>query len=80
MSACGPRTSSRLGPDRDFVSGKVLLSEYTGASSLLHVELPGGEVFLVAHEGRAPDAGSPLGLAIAPERLHYFDQAGLRTA
>jgi multiple sugar transport system ATP-binding protein len=62
------------------VSGKVLLSEYTGASSLLHVELPGGEVFLVAHEGEAPEAGAPLELAIAPERLHFFDQTGLRTA
>jgi multiple sugar transport system ATP-binding protein len=60
------------------VSGKVLISEYTGASSLLHVELAGGEVFLVAHEGQAPAAGAALGLTISPDRLHFFNRAGRR--
>jgi ABC-type sugar transport system ATPase subunit len=67
-------------PAAGLVSGRVLISEYTGASSLLHVELPAGEVFLVAHEGRAPEAGSAVGLTIAPDRLHYFDHAGRRCA
>jgi ABC-type sugar transport system ATPase subunit len=66
-------------PGSGLVSGRVLLSEYTGASSLLHVELPGGEVFLVAYDGQAIDADTRLGLAIAPDRLHFFDSAGQRT-
>jgi ABC-type sugar transport system ATPase subunit len=65
-------------PGSGLVGGQVLISEYTGASSLLHVELPGGEVFLVAHDGEAPKAGAALGLAIAPDRLHFFDRAGRR--
>jgi multiple sugar transport system ATP-binding protein len=65
-------------PAQGLVAGTVLLSEYTGASSLVHVALPGGEVFLVAHEGEAPPAGARLGLTIAPDRLHFFDRDGLR--
>ena len=65
-------------PGSGLVNGKVLLSEYTGASSLLHVELPGGEVFLVAHDGQAIDADTALGLTIAPDRLHFFDGTGQR--
>ncbi|MET0746201.1 MAG: sn-glycerol-3-phosphate ABC transporter ATP-binding protein UgpC [Microvirga sp.] len=75
-----PEDLKPTAPGTGLVSGRVLLSEYTGASSLLHVGLPGGEVCLVAHEGQAPDAGAPLELAVAPDRLHYFDRAGLRTA
>jgi ABC-type sugar transport system ATPase subunit len=65
-------------PGSGLVSGRVLLSEYTGASSLLHVELPGGEIFLVAHDGQAIGADTILGLTIAPDRLHFFDGAGRR--
>ena len=65
-------------PGSGLVSGRVLLSEYTGASSLLHVELPGGEIFLVAYDGQAIDADTALGLTIAPDRLHFFDGAGRR--
>ncbi|QRM27605.1 ABC transporter ATP-binding protein [Microvirga sp. VF16] len=65
-------------PGSGLVSGRVLLSEYTGASSLLHVELPGGEVFLVAYDGQAVDADTAVGLTIAPDRLHFFDSAGRR--
>lgn len=65
-------------PGSGLVSGKVLLSEYTGASSLLHVELPGGEIFLVAYDGQAIDADTTLGLTITPDRLHFFDDAGRR--
>ena len=49
-------------PGSGLVSGRVLLSEYTGASSLLHVELPSGEVFLVAYDGQTIDADTALGL------------------
>lgn len=67
-------------PGAGLVDGKVLLSEYTGASSLLHVELPSGEVFLVGYEGCAIDAGTAVGLTIAPDRLHFFDDAGQRAS
>ncbi|KAB0265729.1 ABC transporter ATP-binding protein [Microvirga brassicacearum] len=65
-------------PGSGLVSGRVLLSEYTGASSLLHVELPGGEVFLVAYDGQTIDADTALALTIAPDRLHFFDATGRR--
>jgi multiple sugar transport system ATP-binding protein len=65
-------------PGSGLVSGRVLLSEYTGASSLLHVELPGGEVFLVAYDGQMIDADTTVGLTIPPDRLHFFDVAGRR--
>jgi ABC-type sugar transport system ATPase subunit len=67
-------TDPRLG----LLSGRVLLSEYTGASSLLHVELPGGEAFLVVYDGQMIDADTSVGLTIAPDRLHFFDVAGRR--
>jgi ABC-type sugar transport system ATPase subunit len=67
-------------PGAGLVGGEVLLSEYTGASSLLHVELPGGEVFLVGCEGCAIDAGTAVGLTITPDRLHFFDDAGRRAS
>jgi ABC-type sugar transport system ATPase subunit len=66
-------------PASGFVSGRVLLSEYTGASSLLHVELTGGEVFLVAYDGQTVAADTLVGMTIAPDRLHFFDHAGRRT-
>ncbi|MDF2810008.1 MAG: transporter ATP-binding protein [Microvirga sp.] len=65
-------------PGSGLRSGRVLLSEYTGASSLLHVELPGGEVFLVAYDGQTIDADTALALTIAPDRLHFFDAIGRR--
>jgi multiple sugar transport system ATP-binding protein len=74
-----PEDLELIDPASGLVSGKVLISEYTGASSLLHLELPGGEVCLVAHEGQAPEAGAVLGLTIAPARLHFFNEAGRRT-
>ena len=65
-------------PGSGLVGGRLLLSEYTGASSLLHVELPGGEIFLVENDGRPIDADTALGLTVAPDRLHFFDGAGQR--
>jgi multiple sugar transport system ATP-binding protein len=65
-------------PGSGLVSGRVLLSEYTGASSLLHVELPDGEVFLVAYDSQMIDADTTVGLTVAPDRLHFFDVAGRR--
>ncbi len=59
------------------VTGRVTISEYTGATSLLHVE-SGTETFLVVHDGAAPPAGAPVGLAIDPAKLHFFDAGGRR--
>jgi ABC-type sugar transport system ATPase subunit len=57
--------------------GKVLISEYTGASTLLHVELSTGETCLVIHDAHAPESGAQVSLAIAPEDMHFFDADGL---
>jgi multiple sugar transport system ATP-binding protein len=73
-----PEDLKLTNPGSGLVSGRVLLSEYTGASSLLHVELPGGQVFLVAYDGQAIDADTTVELTIAPDRLHFFDVAGQR--
>ncbi|MCB8821142.1 ABC transporter ATP-binding protein [Microvirga rosea] len=74
-----PEDLTLTDPGSGLVSGRVLLSEYTGASSLLHVELPGGEVFLVAYDGPSIEPDTLLGLTIAPDRLHFFDSDGRRT-
>jgi ABC-type sugar transport system ATPase subunit len=73
-----PEDLKLTNPGSGLISGRVLLSEYTGASSLLHVELPGGEVFFVAYDGHAINADATIGLTIAPDRLHFFDIAGRR--
>ena len=75
-----PEDLKLTNPGSGLVSGRVLLSEYTGASSLLHVELPGGEAFLVVYDGQMIDADTSVGLTIAPDRLHFFDVAGQRAS
>ncbi len=56
--------------------GRVVLGEYTGASSLLHVAIDGGNTLLVIHDGEMPAPDTEVGLTIAPERLHFFDANG----
>ncbi|GLS32490.1 multiple sugar transport system ATP-binding protein [Mesorhizobium albiziae] len=83
-----PKTASLVGvrpedleltePGSGFVDARILISEYTGASSLLHVQLPSGQVFLVAHDGEAPPADTSVGLAVEPGRLHFFADSGRR--
>jgi multiple sugar transport system ATP-binding protein len=73
-----PEDLALTAPEAGLVKGRVLLNEYTGASSLLHVELTGGEIFLVTYDGRTIGTDTPVGLTIAPERLHFFDHAGQR--
>jgi ABC-type sugar transport system ATPase subunit len=58
------------------LAGRVVLSEYMGASILLHVALTTGETCLVVHDGAAPPAETEVSLAIAPENLHFFDREG----
>ncbi len=65
-----------VGAGQGMLAGKVAVSEYTGASSLLHVALAGGETCLVVHEGDAPQIGAGVELDASPERLHFFDAAG----
>ena len=65
-----------VGAGQGMLAGKIAVSEYTGASSLLHVVLAGGETCLVVHEGDAPPIGAGVELGASPERLHFFDAAG----
>jgi ABC-type sugar transport system ATPase subunit len=60
------------------VDGKVMIAEYTGAQTLLHVETADGHALLVLHEGEAPAGGVRVGLAIDPANLHFFDAGGRR--
>nr|WP_306269063.1 ABC transporter ATP-binding protein [Pararhizobium sp. IMCC3301] len=60
------------------LQGRVSVSEYTGAGSLLHIDVEGAGTFLVVQEGQvAADHGEPIGLSFSNENLHLFDAAGL---
>nr|WP_216665566.1 ABC transporter ATP-binding protein [Pseudoruegeria sp. HB172150] len=66
-------------PTDGLFRGRVSLSEYTGAGSLLHVEVPGSGTFLVLQNGpEAAETGAEIGLSIEPENVHRFDANGLR--
>ena len=71
-----PEDLGIVGAGQGMLAGKVAVSEYAGASSLLHVALAGGETCLVVHEGDAPPIGAGVELDASPERLHFFDAAG----
>jgi multiple sugar transport system ATP-binding protein len=72
-----PEHLAIVAPGQGPLRGKIALSEYTGANSLLHVELDSGEVCLVAHPGTAPPAvDAAVSLQIAAEHLHLFDRNG----
>jgi multiple sugar transport system ATP-binding protein len=68
----------------DTLRGKVNLCEYTGAISLLHIELPDGQICLVTHDKQEmPVVGSEVGLTAHAGNLHFFDVDGravIRTA
>jgi ABC-type sugar transport system ATPase subunit len=63
-------------PGAGLLRGKLVFGEYTGASSLLHVELADGEMCLVLHEGAVPADDTEVGLAAEGHNLHFFDAAG----
>lgn len=63
-------------PGQGLLTAKVEIAEYTGASSLLHVVLDGGEGCLAICEGAAPKTGAQVGLAADPANLHFFDAEG----
>ncbi|WP_279327515.1 ABC transporter ATP-binding protein [Chelativorans petroleitrophicus] len=72
-----PEHISLTAPESGLLRGRVALSEYTGAATLLHVELEEGETALVIANGPAvPANGQEVGLEIAREHLHVFDKAG----
>jgi multiple sugar transport system ATP-binding protein len=72
-----PEHLSLVAPSSATLRGKVRLAEYTGAVTLIHVELDGGQTCLVIHsQGIAPEIGAEVGLKTAPEHLHFFDNEG----
>ena len=85
-AALAPGDANRVGmrpehlevvsPDEGMLRGRVLISEYTGASTLLHVELDSGETCLIVEDGEAPEPGAHVGLRIDPANLHFFGADG----
>lgn len=72
-----PEHLSLVAPSNTALRGKVRLAEYTGAVTLIHVELDGGQTCLAIHnQGIAPEIGAEVGLKTAPEHLHFFDNEG----
>ncbi|SIN77188.1 ABC transporter ATP-binding protein [Vannielia litorea] len=64
-----------VAPDQAILSGQLLTSEYTGADSLLHVELPGGDVLLLVHPGAdTPEPGAQLSIGIDPALAHVLER------
>jgi len=58
------------------LNGRVVLAEYTGAGSLLHVDVGEGETILVTHEGQnEPAFGEAIALGIRPENVHILTPA-----
>lgn len=54
------------------LAGKVLLAEYTGAQTLMHIALPEGKNCLVLRDGRVPDVGTEVCLVAEPDNFHFF--------
>jgi multiple sugar transport system ATP-binding protein len=63
-------------PREGILLGTVGLCEYTGAVTLLHVELPDGHKCLVVHHGGEIRAGQQIGLSAQIDNVHFFDGAG----
>ncbi|MCR4268500.1 ABC transporter ATP-binding protein [Nitratireductor sp. ZSWI3] len=67
-----------VAPEAGMLGGKITVSEYTGAASMLHVALDHGETVLVVNNDEGPRPGERIGLTIDPRDLHFFDDAGDR--
>ncbi|RJG44882.1 sn-glycerol-3-phosphate ABC transporter ATP-binding protein UgpC [Mesorhizobium sp. DCY119] len=64
-------------PTTDALSATVTLNEYTGAVTLMHVELPGGQTCLIVDDKRdMPPIGTSIGLIADKDNLHFFDADG----
>jgi multiple sugar transport system ATP-binding protein len=59
-------------------AGEVVLVEHLGATSLMHVRVPGlPRLLTIEQSGRSlPAAGSRIGLHVTPDAIHLFNQAG----
>lgn len=67
--------------DNSLLQGVVTLSEYTGAGSLLHVDVEDAGPCLVLKDGpETPETGMRVGLDIEAANVHRFDRDGLRIA
>jgi ABC-type sugar transport system ATPase subunit len=70
-----PEHLSVVEPSSNILRGKIALNEYTGAVTLMHVELPNGRICLVIHDGKdLPAFGSEIGLVADSHNLHFFDR------
>jgi ABC-type sugar transport system ATPase subunit len=65
-------------PEAGLVAGRIAITEYTGATSMLHVEIDGAPPVLVVDDDVTRQADAHIGLTIAPEKLHFFDDVGMR--
>jgi multiple sugar transport system ATP-binding protein len=64
--------------DDGAIKGEVLVVERLGGSTLLHVKVEGGELLTVQADGECPvHMHEKVGLAIAADRAHLFDDQGL---
>ncbi len=64
--------------DQGAVQGEVLVVERLGGSTLLHVKVEGGDLLTVQADGECPvHMHDKVGLAIAADRAHLFDEQGL---
>ena len=72
-----PEHLSLAQPSNTTLRGKIRLAEYTGAVTLIHVELDGGQTCLVIdNHGATPEIGAEVGLKAAATHLHFFDKEG----
>jgi ABC-type sugar transport system ATPase subunit len=74
-----PEHLTIVAPAESALRGRVALSEYTGAATLMHVDLPDGSNCLVVDSGkRHPSTHAEVGLVADMRNLHYFDRQGSR--
>lgn len=65
-------------PGARTLQGRTTATEYTGASSLLHVAFANGDACVVVCEGQTPADGTAIYLAIDQQHLHLFGENGFR--
>jgi hypothetical protein len=58
------------------IEGTVVHAEYTGAASLVHVELDTGKTCLLRCQGNAPGGGQRVSLGCEEEKFRWFGQDG----
>ncbi|MEO1105955.1 MAG: ABC transporter ATP-binding protein, partial [Pseudomonadota bacterium] len=61
------------GEDGAILTGRVVIAEYTGAGSLLHIQTADGGTVLVSEAGQdEPPIGATVSLKIEPQDIHVF--------